>query len=55
MDDLFLRLSRSAFRQRFALGPKELSYLTQKGFDVIKQLLPGVFNKMAWYCRTPSA
>lgn len=37
MDDLFLRLSRSGFRQRFALGPKELSYLNQKGFDVIKQ------------------
>ncbi|MBG6248467.1 MULTISPECIES: DUF4186 domain-containing protein [Symbiopectobacterium] len=37
MGDLFLRLSRSAFRQRFALGPKELNYLNQKGFDVIKQ------------------
>ncbi len=37
MDDLFLRLSRSAFRQRFALGPKELNYLNLKGFDVIKQ------------------
>lgn len=37
MDDLFLRLSRSAFRQRFALGPKEFSYLNQKGVDVIKQ------------------
>lgn len=37
MDDLFLRLSRSAFRQRFALGPKELTYLNQKGLDVIKQ------------------
>lgn len=37
MDDLFLRLSHSAFRQRFALGPKALGYLHQKGFDVIKQ------------------
>ncbi len=37
MDDLFLRLSRSAFRQRFALGTKELSYLNQKGFEAIKQ------------------
>lgn len=37
MDDLFLRLSRSAFRQRFALGPKEFSYMNQKGSDVIKQ------------------
>ncbi|MGL9750834.1 MAG: DUF4186 domain-containing protein [Symbiopectobacterium sp.] len=37
MDDLFLCLSRSAFRQRFALKSKGLSYLNQKGFDVIKQ------------------
>ncbi|MFT8211272.1 MAG: DUF4186 domain-containing protein [Symbiopectobacterium sp.] len=37
MDNLFARLSRSRFRQRFTLGQKELNYLNEKGFSVIKQ------------------
>lgn len=37
MDDLFTRLSRSTFRQRFTLGTKEINYLHEKGFTVINQ------------------
>lgn len=37
MDDLFARLSRSTFRQRFTLGPKEFNYLYEKGLAVINQ------------------
>ncbi len=37
MDDLFTRLSRSTFRQRFTLGTKEINYLYEKGFTVINQ------------------
>lgn len=33
--DLFLRLSRSAFRQRFHLGPKERDYCYSKGKSVV--------------------
>lgn len=39
MDDdptgLFQRLGRSAFRSRFALGPKERAYLSDKGRETI--------------------
>jgi hypothetical protein len=31
LDDLFDALARSAFRRRFALGPKERAYLNAKG------------------------
>lgn len=31
LDELFDALARSAFRRRFALGPKERAYLTTKG------------------------
>lgn len=37
MEDLFIRLSRSTFRQRFHLGHKEYSYLKTKGCSVISQ------------------
>ena len=30
-DDLFARLARSAFRQRFTLGPRDRTYLRTKG------------------------
>lgn len=33
--DLFLRLSRSTFRQRFHLGPKERDYCYSKGKSVV--------------------
>jgi hypothetical protein len=33
--DLFERLSRSAFRSRFKLGPKEQAYLEQKGLETV--------------------
>ena len=35
MEDVFIRLSRSTFRQRFHLGAKEFDYLTRKGYSVI--------------------
>ena len=31
LDDLFVALTRSGFRRRFALGPKERRYLAEKG------------------------
>lgn len=34
-DDLFARLARSAFRRRFALGPREQSYLRAKGLPEV--------------------
>ncbi len=34
-DDLFLALSRSTFRSRFKLGPKERAYLSQKGLETV--------------------
>lgn len=36
-DDLFLRLSRSTFRQRFHLGTKETTYCYAKGKSVIAE------------------
>lgn len=35
LDDLFLALSRSTFRQRFRLGARERSYLTAKGLPTV--------------------
>jgi predicted Fe-S protein YdhL (DUF1289 family) len=35
IDDIFAALSKSTFRQRFKLGPKERDYLTQKGLATI--------------------
>jgi hypothetical protein len=35
LDDLFLALSRSKFRSRFRLGPKERVYLAEKTLPVI--------------------
>ncbi|MBP2167734.1 hypothetical protein J2125_000926 [Erwinia toletana] len=37
VDDLFLRLSRSPFRQRFHLARAEYSYCLQKGEEVVRQ------------------
>ncbi|MFS2222193.1 DUF4186 domain-containing protein [Pantoea sp. B65] len=37
VDDLFMRLSRSAFRQRFHLGRAEYVYCQQKGEALIRQ------------------
>lgn len=34
-DDLFRALSRSPFRSRFKLGPKERAYLEQKGLETV--------------------
>lgn len=36
-DSLFARLSRSTFRSRFRLGPKERQYCWDKGAEVIDQ------------------
>jgi len=35
LDDLFSALSKSPFRSRFHLGPKELAYLAEKSLPVI--------------------
>jgi hypothetical protein len=35
LDDLFWALSRSPFRSRFRLGPKERAYLAEKSLPVI--------------------
>lgn len=35
-DDIFKKLSKSEFRNRFKLKEKERKYLDEKGFDVIK-------------------
>jgi Domain of unknown function (DUF4186) len=35
LDDLFAALSRSTFRSRFRLGPKERAYLAQKTLPVV--------------------
>lgn len=35
-DELFQRLSKSKFRSRFKLKPKDREYLDKKGLDVIK-------------------
>ncbi|MCX8997075.1 DUF4186 domain-containing protein [Rhizobiaceae bacterium BDR2-2] len=35
-DDLFGRLSKSTFRSRFRLGPRERAYLEEKGVPLIK-------------------
>lgn len=35
-DELFQRLSKSEFRSRFKLKPKDREYLDKKGLDVIK-------------------
>jgi hypothetical protein len=35
IDDVLLRLSRSAFRQRFRLDPRERSYLASKGLAAV--------------------
>jgi hypothetical protein len=35
LDDLFAALSRSRFRAKFALGPRERDYLRDKGLDVV--------------------
>ncbi|MTD26932.1 DUF4186 domain-containing protein [Erwinia sorbitola] len=37
LDDLFLRLSRSPFRQRFHLGLAEYRYCRDKGEEIIRQ------------------
>jgi hypothetical protein len=34
-DDLFAALSKSAFRRRFRLGPKERRYLEERGLDAV--------------------
>lgn len=36
MNELFERLSRSAFRSRFRLNPKDAAYLETKGVEVIR-------------------
>jgi len=52
-EELFERLGRSAFRSRFHLKEKEMTYLFEKGWDVIeihaadfvkKRLAPGVIK-----------
>ncbi|RAK58182.1 DUF4186 domain-containing protein [Phenylobacterium deserti] len=35
MDSVFQRLSGSAFRRRFKLGPKERAYLDDKGLETV--------------------
>jgi hypothetical protein len=35
IDDLFIALSRSPFRSRFRLGPKDRAYLDSKGLDAV--------------------
>ncbi len=35
MDEVFARLARSPFRQRFRLGPRERAYLDAKGLAVV--------------------
>ena len=35
LDEVFERLQRSSFRQRFRLRAAELAYLEQKGLDVV--------------------
>src|SRR5262245_44091951 len=35
LDALFLSLSRSRFRSRFRLGPKERAYLESKGLETV--------------------
>jgi hypothetical protein len=35
LDQLFAALSRSPFRSRFRLGPKESNYLAEKGIETI--------------------
>ena len=35
LDDLFAALRRSAFRQRFRLGPREREYLAAKGLPTV--------------------
>lgn len=37
IDDVMLRLSRSKFRCRFHLGPREHTYLIEKGMAVIQR------------------
>jgi len=37
LDDLFAALSRSKFRSRFRLGPRERAYLAERGLDVVLQ------------------
>ena len=36
LDDLFAALGRSAFRQRFRLGPRERAYLETKGMSTVR-------------------
>ncbi len=35
LDDIFARLAKSPFRQRFRLGPKERGYLATKGLAIV--------------------
>lgn len=35
LDDLFERLSRSAFRRRFRLTPRDRAYLEAKGLEIV--------------------
>lgn len=35
LDDVFTALSRSPFRQRMKLGPRESEYLESKGFSIV--------------------
>ena len=44
-EDLFLRLSRSKFRSKFKLSPKDLDYINQKGLDTIRQHAYDFINK----------
>ncbi len=37
MNDIFERLSHSAFRSRFHLGAKEKEYVRQKGYETINE------------------
>ena len=37
LDELFAALSRSQFRRRFRLGPRERAYLADRGLDAVLQ------------------
>ncbi len=37
LDELFVRLSQSNFRNRFALKAKDKAYIQEKGWDIIRQ------------------
>jgi predicted Fe-S protein YdhL (DUF1289 family) len=48
LDDVFPALERSAFRRRFALGPRERDYLRSRGIDeVLRQAEEIVARRLA--------